>query len=203
MAIKRVPRRTRTFEFDGVIFGLRQPKLVETKKITELLSAYQRTLKKELSNDVKDAITEYSMPTGDMALMTEAQRYVVEQLCVDPDDHDRPIFGAGDEFENINEIPGEFLNVAWFCYSGQLRAPIPASVAAGILTDEDVFKYATIQQDAFEDFLKTKDADDAKDLRTRVFEAAKIEEEKKTAVPLTPTPSQETPVEPTSTSDET
>lgn len=118
--IKRIPRKNKPFTYEDVKFELRQPRVEEVQTITRLLAAYQRSLRNDIVADKADNIIDYSVSQGDITLMIATQKYVCETLVIDPDTG-KNVFGAADEQDKIEDVPGDFIQTTWFCYSGQLE----------------------------------------------------------------------------------
>lgn len=120
MAIKRIPRVFKEFTYEGVKFALRPPVTGETMELTRMITAFQRSLKHDLAEDKKDDILETGASTGDTTLMQKAQNFVAEKFVVDFDSHEQ-YFGDREDQYKIGEVPTDFINEAWFCYSNQNR----------------------------------------------------------------------------------
>lgn len=116
MAIKRIPRIYKSFEYEGEKYAMRPPTTGEVMEVTRQITNFQRSLKKDISADVKDNIAEYGASAGDMTIMIEVQKYVAKTFCVDFDSHE-PVFGTDSTQENIETIPAEFVAAAFACYS--------------------------------------------------------------------------------------
>lgn len=119
MAVKRIPRKNKFFEYDDIKYALRQPTVDEVMEITRRLAAYSRTLRDEVVEAKKDDVLDNISIVGDVTKMTEVQKYVTELLVVDADTNEQQ-FGPGPDQDKIETVPGDFIKAAWFCYSSQV-----------------------------------------------------------------------------------
>jgi hypothetical protein len=120
--VKRVPRKLKTFEYEGEKFGLRPATTGQIAEVTRRLSEYRRSVKKDVATDHKDGIDQLVEQSGNMDFMFDVQKYVAELMVVDPESNEN-IFGKDSDHEDIDSVPGDFVRAAWFCYSGQDAQP--------------------------------------------------------------------------------
>ncbi len=113
MSVVRIPRKIKTFEYEGSQFGLRRLRVGEMAELTRLTSLYLLSTRKELKQVVEDKITEYAVVQGDLELMHDAQVYLAKTAVIDLSSQ-APIF-VGDE--KIEDVDNDFINAAWTCYN--------------------------------------------------------------------------------------
>lgn len=123
---KRVPRKTKTFSYEGEEFILRRPSVLEMTKITELISGFQRSVRTDKIDLVKQGLSEQQAEldaTGNMNLTVELKRYVARRLALDPDTQEN-IFKTDAELDSED---GDFILAVWDAYT----SPDKAKAASG------------------------------------------------------------------------
>lgn len=113
MSVLRIPKKIKTFVYEGITFGLRNPITNEVLELTKRIAAYQRSAKKELKEDVESKIESYTVVQGDMSLLHEAQLYIAKTLTIDPETQEQIFTGS----VKIEEQDNDFVLAAWNCYS--------------------------------------------------------------------------------------
>jgi len=113
MSVVRIPRKIKTFEYEGVKFGIRRLRVGEMAELTRLTSLYLLSTRKELKQVVEDKITEFAVVQGDLELMHNAQIYLAKTAIIDIVTNS-PIF-VGDE--KIEDVDNDFINAAWTSYN--------------------------------------------------------------------------------------
>lgn len=185
----RIPRKIKTFEYNGEMFGVRPPATKEQEKITQLMADYQRSLKAELRSDKEADIVGDSVQTGDLTLLTQCQKYAAQELCCVHDNSAIAIFKPkNDNGEDIDNVPADFISKAWFCLTDQNQLDrrrtstvqdlfSPEWVKANSYVDEVVIRLEVRR-------LEMEDPATAHKIRI-ALDIAKTEDEKK---PKDPTP---------------
>jgi hypothetical protein len=118
MAIKRLRPKIKTFEYEGILVGVRRPTVSEAQQILELRARYLRSLRAE-------AAAEIETPTGlaaegDVKLVPELHLLVSELLTCDPENAFSPWFArdANDTTrDQAKDVPAEFHRAAFEAYS--------------------------------------------------------------------------------------
>ncbi len=113
MSVVRIPRKIKSFEYEGQKFGIRRLRVGEMAELTRLTSLYLLSTRKELKQVVEDKITEFAVVQGDLELMHNAQVYLAKTAVIDIASN-APIF-VGDE--KIEDVDNDFINAAWTCYN--------------------------------------------------------------------------------------
>jgi hypothetical protein len=113
MSVVRIPRKIKTFEYEGLKFGIRRLRVGEMAELTRLTSLYLLSTRKELKQVVEDKITEFAVVQGDLELMHNAQVYLAKTAVIDVASNS-PIF-VGDE--KIEDVDNDFINAAWTAYN--------------------------------------------------------------------------------------
>ncbi len=123
MSVIRIPRKIKTFEYEGAKFGLRRLRVGEMAELTRLTSLYLASTRKELKQVVEDKITEFAVVQGDLGLMHDAQVYLAKTAVIDVTSQ-LPIF-SGDE--KIEDIDNDFINVVWNTYNttDEVKSSVP------------------------------------------------------------------------------
>lgn len=143
MAVTRIKKIKKTFDYEGDTFYLRPPMVSEQEKLTELMSAYQRSVKKDAAVDQADGIIDKVGQSGDLTLLTKCQVFIAQHLIVDKATGES-IFGDGPEMNKIDETPSDFFAQAWFCYTGQLERNFMATRLVDVFGEDWVRKNAVI-----------------------------------------------------------
>ncbi len=113
MSVVRIPRKVKTFEYEGQKFGLRRLRVGEMAELTRLTSLYLLSTRKELKQVVEDKITEFAVVQGDLELMHEAQVYLAKTAVIDLSTQNAIFFGD----EKIEDVDNDFVTAAWVCYN--------------------------------------------------------------------------------------
>lgn len=137
MAIVRIPRKYKEFEYENTKFAIRPARTEEVMEATRMITLYQKTVRIDLSEDVKSGIGEYSAATGDMTLMLDVQRYVAKTLVVDFVSHEQ-LFGEGGE--KVEDAPADFIAAAFQSYSQQDRSFMLSTVIDRLDLSEEAVK---------------------------------------------------------------
>ena len=113
MSVVRIPRKIKSFTYEGQSFGIRRLRVGEMAELTRLTSLYLLSTRKELKQVVEDKITEFAVVQGDLELMHNAQVYLAKTAIIDIATNS-PIF-VGDE--KIADVDNDFINAAWTAYN--------------------------------------------------------------------------------------
>jgi hypothetical protein len=113
MSVVRIPRKIKTFEYEGSKFGIRRLRVGEMAELTRLTSLYLLSTRQELKQVVEDKITEFAVVQGDLHLMHEAQVYLAKTAVIDLEKQNAIFFGD----EKIEDVDNDFVSAAWTCYN--------------------------------------------------------------------------------------
>lgn len=115
MSVLRIPRKIKTFEYEGQKFGIRRLYVGEMAELTRLTSLYLRSTRSELKEIVADKIEQYAVVQGDLNLMHEAQVYLAKTAVIDPETNSQ-VFNVN---QTTNDVDNDFISAAWNAYNSE------------------------------------------------------------------------------------
>lgn len=112
MSVVRIPRKIKTFQYEGITYALRRLTVGEMSEVTRLTSLYLKSTRSELKEVVADGIEKFAIVQGDLNIMQEAKAYLAKTAVIDASTH-LSVFSGEEKIENQDS---DFIDTAWEAY---------------------------------------------------------------------------------------